>query len=78
MPEPKYTLEDLSKEEFEAISKELSAVLIKYNCDMGVKSSIEISKRVEIKEETNDAEIVSPYQENGESTNKNEETPETN
>lgn len=34
----------LTKEEFEAVSKELNAVLIKHNAVMSVKSTIELTK----------------------------------
>lgn len=42
-----YTLEELSKDESEAVTKELQEVLKKYNCEMGVTSTINILKRVE-------------------------------
>lgn len=70
--EPKYTLEEPPKEEFEALTKELTAILTKYNCEIGVKSSIEILKRVEAKEEG----IPTPY--NGDNTDTTEETPKAN
>lgn len=69
-----HNLKELTKEEAEQLTKELTAVLEKYNCEIGVKSSIEILKRVEIKQEDG---VESPYIENGntgESTT-NEETP---
>ena len=37
----------LTPEEFEALSKELNEVLIKHNADMSVKSTIELTKRIE-------------------------------
>lgn len=42
-----YTLEELSKDESEAVTKELQEVLKKYNCEMGITSSINILKRVD-------------------------------
>lgn len=41
-----HTLEDLSAEDQVKITEELQAVLAKYDAEMGVKSSIEIWKRV--------------------------------
>jgi len=61
-----YTRSELSPEEASALTKELQDVLAKYNCEMGVKSSIEIFKRVE---------IVSPL--NGEFQDKTEDNSET-
>lgn len=37
----------LTKEEAEALEKDLTAVLEKHNCDMGVVASIQIMKRSE-------------------------------
>ena len=42
-----YKLEELSKEEAEQITAELTAILDKYDVEMGVSSSINIMKRVE-------------------------------
>lgn len=53
----KYTLGEMNQEEFEAMSKDLNAILEKYNCEIGVKSQIEILKRIPIKEEG----IPTPY-----------------
>ena len=57
-------LQELTKEEAEALTKDLQEVLAKHNCEMGVKSSIELLKRVE--------ETPSPYL-NGENDNTKEE-----
>ncbi len=51
-----YTLQPLSEEEFKNLSSELTEVLNKYNAELGVKSTIEILKRVEKKED-----VTSPY-----------------
>lgn len=54
MPEntqPEYRLEELTKEEMENLTVELQEVLERYNCDMGVRSSIEILKRVPVTKE---------------------------
>lgn len=56
----KYKLVDLSKEEGDAISKEITAVLIKYDAEMLVKSTIEIMKRVE-DVLVGDKSVPSPY-----------------
>jgi len=64
-------LQELTKEEAEALTKDLTEVLEKHNCELGVKSSIELLKRVEDKENG----VISPFIENGESNNKTEETP---
>jgi len=45
-----YRLEELSKEEGEALTNELQAVLEKHGAEMSVKSTIELSKRVEVKD----------------------------
>lgn len=42
---PKLT--ELTKEEAEALTKDLTAVLEKHNCELGIKSTIELLKRVE-------------------------------
>jgi len=52
-----YELKELSKEEGEQLTKELQEVLAKYNAEMGVSSSIQLLKRVEITEP-----ILSPIQ----------------
>lgn len=41
-----YELEELNTEESESLTKDMQAILEKYNCEMGVKSSIFIMKRV--------------------------------
>lgn len=51
-----YELKELSKEEGEALTKDLQEVLTKHNCEMGVVSSIQLLKRVE-------TPIESPIQE---------------
>lgn len=52
-----YTLEEPSKEESEALTKDLQEVLAKHNCEMGVSSSINLLKRVP-------KDILSPIQNN--------------
>lgn len=44
--EPDYTLEELSLQEMTDLSAEMNGVLEKYNCEMAVRSNIEIMKRV--------------------------------
>ncbi len=45
-----YKLEELSKEEGDKLTAELQEVLARYDAEMGVSSSIQLLKRVEIKE----------------------------
>lgn len=52
--ESEYTTRALTKEEGDALTAEMIAVLEKYNAEMGVKSTIEILKRVP-------KDIVSPF-----------------
>ncbi len=73
MEEIKYTLADLTPEEADALTKDLQKVLIRHNAELGVKSSIEILKRVEIKNEDG---IPSSFTPDEESDTK-KETPET-
>lgn len=58
--EPDYTLEELSPEEMQNLSTEMSAILEKYGCEMAVRSNIEIMKRVPI---TKDGENIQDTQE---------------
>lgn len=53
-----YELQELEKEEGEALTAELKAVLEKYNAEMGVSSKIEMFKRVTKDEKS----VVSPVQ----------------
>lgn len=69
----KYTLAELTTEEGDAFTKEMTELLEKHNVEVGVKSTIEILKRVEVKEDG----VPTPYTDNGES-NTTEETPEAN
>lgn len=67
-----------TKEEFEALSKDLTALLIKHNAEIGVKSTIELVIRTEkpTEEETKKAEpIISHFfdEDNGNEGNKTEE-----
>lgn len=48
MGEDTFTLAELSREEADALTKDLQEVLAKHNCEMGVKSVIELLKRVPI------------------------------
>lgn len=59
-----YTLEDLTPEEAENLTKEITEVLAKYNAEIGVTSKINIMKRVE--DTKGGEEIISPLQSNGE------------
>lgn len=59
-----YTLQELTKEEADALTKDLQEVLKKHNCEMGVTSSINLMKRVENEIETSNEDIPSPYVEN--------------
>ena len=58
---------ELTKEEADALTKDMMEVLEKHGAEMGVLASIQLLKREE--------EILSPYNENGESNNTTEETP---
>ncbi len=51
MEEKDYTLAELSPEEGKKLSEEITAVLEKYNAEIGVKSILEILKRVPKTEE---------------------------
>lgn len=51
-----YHLEEMSKEEGETMTKEIQAILEKYNAEMGVNSAISLMKRVE-----DETPVVSPY-----------------
>ncbi len=51
-----YTTRELTKEEGDALTKDLQEVLKKHNAEMGVVSSIQLLKRVEITKD-----IVSPF-----------------
>lgn len=75
----KFELRPLSIEKMQQLTNELTAILEKYNCEMGVKSTIELLERVEIKEEiTKEEGIPSPFlPPNGESDKPIEETPKT-
>lgn len=64
-------LTPLTKEEADALTKDLTEVLLKHGCELGVKSTIELLKRVE---DTNEEGVPSPY---GESNPPTEETPKT-
>lgn len=56
-----YTLEELTPEEAQNLTKELQEVLTKYHCEMGVKAVLEIKKRVEVDEPTKSESTPSPY-----------------
>ena len=78
MNDEPYTLKDLSPEEAKKVTEELQAVLAKYDCDMGVTSTINIMKRVPVP--TNSEPILSPIQPNnpnGEPNTNNDTTPPT-
>lgn len=65
-----YTLEEPTKEEADALTKDLQAVLEKYQCEMGVKASISLMKRVPIEG------VISPI--TREELESDGQTPETN
>ena len=44
--EPEYTLEEPTKEEADALTKDLQEVLARHNCEMNVTSTIQLLKRV--------------------------------
>ncbi len=50
-----YDLKELSKEEGEALTKDMQEVLVKHGCEMSVVASIQLLKRVP-------KDIVSPIQ----------------
>jgi len=56
----------MTKEEFEALSKDLEEVLNKHNAEIGVSSSIQLLKREE-------EPVISPFMTNGDNPNKTEE-----
>ena len=64
-----YTTRELTKEEGDALSTEMIALLEKHGAELGVVSSIQILKRVPANEDT-----PSPYQD-GEEPNTTEEAP---
>ena len=64
-----YELKELTKEEGDALTKDLQEVLAKHNCEMGVTSAIQLLKRVETSEPT-----VSPIQIHGDSNATEEKT----
>lgn len=59
-----YSTRELTKEEGEALTKDLQEVLLKHNCEMGVTSTIQLLKRVEA-----EAPTISPLQEPQENGN---------
>jgi hypothetical protein len=60
----------MTKEEFEALSKDLQTLLIKHNAEIGVSSKIELLKR---------EEIISPFlvKDDGKENNTTEEGQKT-
>lgn len=72
MEEPTYKLGALTPEEAKSLTDELKAVLEKYGCEMGVKASIEILKRIPLTPEEKKDPILSKYYGNNE--NKTEES----
>lgn len=58
-----YRLEDLSPEEAKTVTEKLQAVLAEHNCEMGVTSSIQILKRVDVAPAASEnTDVVSPIQ----------------
>jgi len=51
----------LDKEEFEAFSKDMDALLLKHNCEIGVVSTIKIMKRIDKIQEVKEEGIKSPF-----------------
>lgn len=68
METPKYTLQDLPPAEAKALTEEITAVLTKYNAEIGVTSQINIMKRVEAKEESIPSPFLTANGENPETT----------
>jgi len=58
---------ELTKEEGEALTKDLQEVLTKHNCELGVVSSIQLLRR------TDDEGVVSPIQVHEEPSDTTEE-----
>ncbi len=56
-----YTLEDPTDEEMTNMTKELQDVLAKYNCEMSVKSTIQLYKRIPVEVPEKTDVIQSPY-----------------
>lgn len=65
--EPNYTTAPLDEETMNLFKKQLDALLEKYNCEVGIISTIQILKRVESPQ-------PSPYVE---TTDKTEENPDS-
>lgn len=59
METPNYTLAELSAEDAAALTAEITAVLEKYQAEIGVKSVIEILKRVPLTPE--EPPVPSPF-----------------
>lgn len=68
-----YTTRELTQEEGAELTKDLQDVLKKHNAEMGVVSTIQLLKRVEVKEEG----VPSPFivKTNGDTPLTTEETP---
>lgn len=62
-----YTTRELTKEEGEALTKDMQEVLERHGAEMGVIASIQLLKRVEEPE-------ISPIQTNGDENTTQEET----
>ncbi len=73
MPKQPYTTRELTKEEGEALTKDLQAVLEKHGCDMGVVATIQLLKRVEAKPE----DVLTPSPAEFQPNNGNDETKES-
>jgi len=56
--EPQYATRELTKEEAEALTKDLKEVLEKHSAELGVVSSIQLLKRVEVPKEDG---VPSPF-----------------
>lgn len=65
---------ELTKEEGDALTKDLQEVLIKHNCEIGVVSSIQLLKRVD-EVISDNPEVNTLLNKNGDESNTNEETP---
>lgn len=70
-----YELKELSPEEAKQITDELQAILAKYDCEMGVTSSINIMKRQELAQPAQEP-TLSPIQDV--KTNGDEDTTQDN
>lgn len=72
--EEAYKLAELTKEEADALTADLQAVLLKHGCEMGVTSNINLLKRVKVEAPKAEEPTVSPIQLNDKEKGNEEET----